>query len=894
MEVEGGGTMTDAKQLQQVAAGQADGCDEEQGQVECAAARLLEELCQELRRQSEECHYPLDNPGIKERYQDTAHILYRKSNLKNHNFLSFGTRRSSSVSQYGNTPLVLRKSKSTLEQWPSYSRYGSNSTLADNEDGSNSVATTPKIKRDGGKKTREKQRCLQETNLDDIIDEDYDGADSGIQVNSRCENRKSFSQYDIHIPRNKVDGLAFLANAAKKSESVDTMDADTDDDVLEEKEKSERIGEKILKRIGEKDLNEKNEEKLDVINTEIEIKGKNNETLQTQIELHSSKDFEISKERKEAEKLIEDLTNYTEAIKGNEKTEEHIVDEIVEEKFRDSIRKRRDGAKVTTVEGMADKNTMYKLQVSMIGDKEKEKNYTESKLIITEKDDSEVVSLNKAISTDNTTMVTEHSNQGAKIVDVIKDNTIFMNKSSEEDCKQLENNPSADTGAYSPDVKIDNMQKLSTVNIKERSELLLVTENNDNDDAGNCQKNIKHKSTGKIIEAIDPSIVMSKEKCNIKSKEELNENLFEIIDESKIVDSSAGNIIEGRLVVEVKSAVTKTNIDESHQIMNKENFAPVNSHNDISLVNELVIIEDCDINHAEDVKSESHMFKSEKKTILGLEPSGRNCVYNSKNEKELMNENQIKFNHIPRVDTKVVNLSSVNHNNKENAKNLSFQNSSELTPVGSCSPNLPVKTQSDLSTPDAVEELSSCASTSPKPPKRKHKGHSSLPTSPVLVPKAIGTTTQNLHNTQRSLDDIIKEADVKSNDTIYDVSKSINNMHILSTHSKENGGSSNDHISVNMPTTVDDLNTSIETEPNNMLVKLPLRSPTPPKRSPRNSPRLARHKEAAEKKRPVSLILTSEAKIPSEPGLKASVSLSPTSIRERTSAKFAFPYFSLR
>lgn len=74
-----------------------------------------EAVIQRFQEECRSCTYPTDAAGIKKRYKDTALILF-KENLDDgtlRNYLTFGTRRSSSVSQYGNTPVVIRRSRSS-------------------------------------------------------------------------------------------------------------------------------------------------------------------------------------------------------------------------------------------------------------------------------------------------------------------------------------------------------------------------------------------------------------------------------------------------------------------------------------------------------------------------------------------------------------------------------------------------------------------------------------------------------------------------------------------------------------------------------------------------------------------------------------------------------------
>lgn len=74
-----------------------------------------EALIQRFQEECRSCTYPTDAAGIKKRYKDTALILF-KEDLDDgtlRNYLTFGTRRSSSVSQYGNTPVVIRRSRSS-------------------------------------------------------------------------------------------------------------------------------------------------------------------------------------------------------------------------------------------------------------------------------------------------------------------------------------------------------------------------------------------------------------------------------------------------------------------------------------------------------------------------------------------------------------------------------------------------------------------------------------------------------------------------------------------------------------------------------------------------------------------------------------------------------------
>ncbi|KAK3878457.1 hypothetical protein Pcinc_016905 [Petrolisthes cinctipes] len=75
--------------------------------TEARKQRLLEE--------SQDYCYPEASTDIKKRYKDTALLLFkeRQDYDSPRNYLSYGTRRASSISQYGNTPIVIRRSRSS-------------------------------------------------------------------------------------------------------------------------------------------------------------------------------------------------------------------------------------------------------------------------------------------------------------------------------------------------------------------------------------------------------------------------------------------------------------------------------------------------------------------------------------------------------------------------------------------------------------------------------------------------------------------------------------------------------------------------------------------------------------------------------------------------------------
>ncbi|XP_076061880.1 uncharacterized protein LOC143037481 isoform X2 [Oratosquilla oratoria] len=84
----------------------------------------MDELVLALRADSLRHEYPTLPPAIKRRYQDTACVIFKANLGESKNYLSFGTRRSSFLSQFGNTPVLLRRSVSSsgsivsvAEQW---------------------------------------------------------------------------------------------------------------------------------------------------------------------------------------------------------------------------------------------------------------------------------------------------------------------------------------------------------------------------------------------------------------------------------------------------------------------------------------------------------------------------------------------------------------------------------------------------------------------------------------------------------------------------------------------------------------------------------------------------------------------------------------------------------
>ncbi|XP_018028130.1 uncharacterized protein LOC108683334 [Hyalella azteca] len=75
----------------------------------------LEALKNELLTESKSYCYPSNKKEIRQRYKNTAYELYKQLKYLEFrpNFLSFGSRRSSTISNYGNTPIVMRRSVSS-------------------------------------------------------------------------------------------------------------------------------------------------------------------------------------------------------------------------------------------------------------------------------------------------------------------------------------------------------------------------------------------------------------------------------------------------------------------------------------------------------------------------------------------------------------------------------------------------------------------------------------------------------------------------------------------------------------------------------------------------------------------------------------------------------------
>nr|XP_053636610.1 uncharacterized protein LOC128691733 [Cherax quadricarinatus] len=184
----------------------------------------------ELLEESRNCTYPEDARGIKQRYKDTALLLFKQSQEDNNprNYLSFGTRRSSAVSQYGNTPIIVRRSRSSNgelstvgEQVPSILGRSSVSdyTLIESKESDEEDTETEdeldnkNLLNSAEVALREKESSISKNKTSINDNETESQADltqikknekiiNGLRV-QECENRKSFSHYDLPIQRNK-------------------------------------------------------------------------------------------------------------------------------------------------------------------------------------------------------------------------------------------------------------------------------------------------------------------------------------------------------------------------------------------------------------------------------------------------------------------------------------------------------------------------------------------------------------------------------------------------------------------------------------------------------------------------------------------------------------------
>ncbi|KAK7070388.1 hypothetical protein SK128_009280 [Halocaridina rubra] len=237
-----------------------------------------EEKRKELLNISVCCNYPEDATGIKQRYKDTALILFKEqqnNDYDNKSYLSFGTRRSSTVSDYGNTPIIVRKSVSANgelskvgEQWPSIKgrAFVSNYTLHEtkerenededtetdedtqskwnvgNDEGTGSVVVKSDQLENG------ETVAIAISNKGDI--EGYDKQISSIDTNQgtgrsiskSCEtseeymqenkNRKSFIHYDLHLqrPREFIDEDGGTEQGKNKGEDEEELDKENDED----------------------------------------------------------------------------------------------------------------------------------------------------------------------------------------------------------------------------------------------------------------------------------------------------------------------------------------------------------------------------------------------------------------------------------------------------------------------------------------------------------------------------------------------------------------------------------------------------------------------------------------------------------------------------------------
>ncbi|XP_047500306.1 myb-like protein V [Penaeus chinensis] len=207
-----------------------------------------EERRKELLEDSQKYTYPEDSASIKLRYKDTALVLFKEGHDDPKSFLSFGTRRSSSVSQYGNTPLIVRRSQSSngelsmvAEQWPSIScrTSVSNYTLVeagerDDDDSETEDELDVAVKNISGelqdlKETEESEGSVADGNEDatsesgkqSVVIRGTKGSETTLEVTEKqqqaslaeekgtplqageYETRKSFIHYDLPIQRPK-------------------------------------------------------------------------------------------------------------------------------------------------------------------------------------------------------------------------------------------------------------------------------------------------------------------------------------------------------------------------------------------------------------------------------------------------------------------------------------------------------------------------------------------------------------------------------------------------------------------------------------------------------------------------------------------------------------------
>ncbi|XP_068245928.1 uncharacterized protein [Palaemon carinicauda] len=215
----------------------------------------------ELLDESLGCVYPDDAVSIKQRYKDTSLVLFKEQLSQQHgdnrSFLSFGTRRSSTVSEYGNTPIIVRKSRSANgelskvgEQWPSLRGKASLSNytlhegkeLGDDEGEEEEEEETETeeevelrtksnedIKAPLGSDGRRKIAILDGQSVCSKLGNDHNVRQSdAVHENNECvakENRKSFSHYDLQQrPRDYID------EEPKDGDIEDAIDKDDDDD----------------------------------------------------------------------------------------------------------------------------------------------------------------------------------------------------------------------------------------------------------------------------------------------------------------------------------------------------------------------------------------------------------------------------------------------------------------------------------------------------------------------------------------------------------------------------------------------------------------------------------------------------------------------------------------
>ncbi|XP_063594766.1 muscle M-line assembly protein unc-89-like [Penaeus indicus] len=237
-----------------------------------------EERRKELLEDSRKYTYPEDTAGIKLRYKDTALVLFKEGHDDPKSFLTFGTRRSSSVSQYGNTPLIVRRSQSSngelsmvAEQWPSLScrTSVSNYTLVeagerDDDDSETEDELDVAVKNFSGelqdlKETEESEGSVADDNEEatsesgkqSVVIRGTKGSETRLEVTEKqqqvsleekgtplpageYETRKSFIHYDLPIQRPKsVD--------KEKNEKIGDESHDQEKSVKEQEDETHEV-----------------------------------------------------------------------------------------------------------------------------------------------------------------------------------------------------------------------------------------------------------------------------------------------------------------------------------------------------------------------------------------------------------------------------------------------------------------------------------------------------------------------------------------------------------------------------------------------------------------------------------------------------------------------------